>query len=190
MPDLPIHTVSGQNADAPSRTGPGAARDGARWFSGLWLGALLVPLVAFALVAHMACCEIAADLPLARGERAEFETVIVNLVTNARDALPAGGAIRISAARGLHPAAGTDATEERLRVAVADTGVGMPPEVLARAGEPFFTTKAEGRGTGLGLAMARRFAEQDGGALEIASRPGEGTVVTLWLGAMGSPDPA
>ena len=68
-----------------------------------------------------------------------------------------------------------------LRLAVSDTGSGMPPEVLARVAEPFFTTKPPGKGTGLGLAMAKGFAEQSGGALAIESAPGRGTTVALWL---------
>lgn len=113
-------------------------------------------------------------MPPARGDRLEFETVIVNLVTNARDAMPNGGAIFVSAMldSGAVP---------HIHISVADTGEGMPPEVLARAGEPFFTTKSTGEGTGLGLAMARRFAEKDKGNLAIDSVPGQGTTVTLRL---------
>jgi signal transduction histidine kinase len=76
-----------------------------------------------------------------------------------------------------------------LRVTVADTGSGMPPEVLARVGEPFFTTKPAGRGTGLGLSLARRFAERAGGALRLASRTDQGTTVTLWLREAVPPPP-
>jgi CheY-like chemotaxis protein len=68
-----------------------------------------------------------------------------------------------------------------IRLSVSDTGVGMTPEVLARASEPFFTTKGVNQGTGLGLAMTRGFSEQSGGGLHIASEPGRGTVVSLWL---------
>jgi len=114
------------------------------------------------------------SLPPVRGDRAEFETVMVNLVANARDAMPAGGSILVRARldQGNHP---------QLLVSVADTGHGMAEDVLARAGEPFFTTKPPGSGTGLGLAMARRFADQDGGGLAIDSVPGQGTTVTLRL---------
>ena len=66
-------------------------------------------------------------------------------------------------------------------VQVADTGRGMDAETLARAGEAFFTTKPRGQGTGLGLSMARGYAERVGGTLDLSSRPGRGTVVTLWL---------
>ena len=117
---------------------------------------------------------VPANLPPVRGDRAEFETVMVNLVANARDAMPAGGSILVRAwlDQGDRP---------QLLVSVADTGHGMTPDVLARVGEPFFTTKPPGSGTGLGLAMARRFADQDGGGLGIDSVPGQGTTVTLRL---------
>src|SRR3712207_3520596 len=78
-----------------------------------------------------------------------------------------------------HPAALRAGTY--LRLSVADTGVGMDQATLARAAEPFFTTKPLGKGTGLGLAMARGFAEQSGGALSIESSPGRGTTIRLWL---------
>ena len=110
-------------------------------------------------------------LPPLLADRGQLETVLINLATNARDAMPRGGTLRLSAR-----------TEEgRMLIEAADTGTGMPPDVLARAREPFFTTKPPGVGTGLGLALAHGFAEQSGGLLRISSRPGEGTVVTLVL---------
>jgi two-component system, sensor histidine kinase RegB len=93
------------------------------------------------------------------------------LVKNAQDASPPGGAVRIRAER--------DGAE--LQLSVGDRGPGMPPEVLAHAGEPFFTTKAPGRGLGLGLFLARTVIEQLGGRLSIDSRPGRGTLATLTL---------
>ena len=144
------------------------------------LGATLGPAVTLSV-------EVAADTPMLMVDPAQLETVVLNLAQNASDALPeAGGTIRLIAA----PAGATLATrgkapkrfaERLVRVSVADDGAGMTDEVKARATEPFFTTKPEGRGTGLGLAMARGFAEQSGGRLEIDSAPGQGTVVTLWL---------
>jgi len=92
------------------------------------------------------------------------------------------------AAGAAHPAG--LAPGRYVRLAVADTGAGMPPEVLARVTEPFFTTKPRGKGTGLGLAMARGFAEQSGGGLGVESAPGRGTVVTLWLPAAGAGAPS
>lgn len=123
-------------------------------------------------------------LPRLRGSEAEFETVIINLAVNARDAMPEGGEIVVGAdLAGTPPASagGTVPTGPWLRLQVSDTGLGMDAETLARAGEAFFTTKPPGKGTGLGLAMARGYAQRAGGTLEIASTPGEGTVVTLRL---------
>lgn len=124
-------------------------------------------------------------LPPVLADRAQLETVLVNLTANARDAMPDGGMIRLSAeALELPGAAGASPALKPgryLRLRVADHGMGMAPEVLNRVTEPFFTTKPVGEGTGLGLAMARGFAEQSGGALEIDSRLGKGTVVSLWL---------
>ncbi len=119
-------------------------------------------------------------------DRGQLETALVNLATNARDAMPAGGKLTLSAAAEtvLADSPGHKAglfAGRYVRLAVADTGMGMEAATLARACEPFFTTKGTGAGTGLGLAMARGFAEQSGGALSIASLPGHGTTVTLWL---------
>jgi len=123
-------------------------------------------------------------LPPARGRRAEFEAVVINLVTNARDAMPEGGEIVIEALISTPPGAlQKQAPDRYLRVQVRDTGKGMTPEVLARAGEAFFTTKPNGAGTGLGLAMARGFTQRAGGMLELSSGPGLGTTVTAWVAA-------
>jgi len=126
-------------------------------------------------------------LPVTLTDRGQLETVLVNLAVNARDAMAprGGGTLTLSAAL-EEVGAGTEhplglAPGPYLRLAVADTGSGMDAATLARAGEPFFTTKAKGEGTGLGLAMAKGFTEQSGGALGIESEPGCGTVVTLWL---------
>jgi signal transduction histidine kinase len=80
---------------------------------------------------------------------------------------------------------------EFVTVAVSDTGSGMPPEVMERAFEPFFTTKPEGKGTGLGLSMAHGFAKQSGGHIRLASTPGQGTTVRLFLprALQDTPDP-
>jgi signal transduction histidine kinase len=128
----------------------------------------------------------ALDLPDVRADRAQLETVLLNLAINARDAMEStGGELRLAAdaeavATGTEHPAGL-APGDYVRLRVSDTGSGMDEATLARATEPFFTTKPEGRGTGLGLAMARGFAEQSGGALAIQSAPGRGTTVTLWL---------
>jgi signal transduction histidine kinase len=119
-------------------------------------------------------------------DRRQLETVLVNLAINARDAMPGGGRLILSAdvepmpdAASAHPV-GLGAGP-LVRLTVTDTGSGMDADVLARAREPFFTTKKVGVGTGLGLSMAQDFAEQSGGAMGIESSPGEGTTVTLWL---------
>src|SRR6202034_3107407 len=103
---------------------------------------------------------------------------------NARDAMPRGGNLILSATTDEVEAG--RASEEPpagsyIRFVVEDTGSGMSAATLARAMEPFFTTKPIGKGTGLGLAMARGFAEQSGGRLRIESTPGQGTTVKLWF---------
>jgi two-component system NtrC family sensor kinase len=124
-----------------------------------------------------------AGLPMAAADRREFETVLVNLAVNARDAMPRGGEVRVAATLPLDVPPGLRRSGPWLRVAVVDSGEGMTAEVRRRAGEPFFTTKPAGQGTGLGLMMARQFAERAGGMLEIESEPGQGTTVALWLPA-------
>lgn len=122
----------------------------------------------------------------ARGHPAEFETVIINLAVNARDAMPAGGdiVIAVTGVEESRPRAESGLTPGRyLHIAVTDSGHGMDGAALARAGEAFFTTKPRGQGTGLGLSMARGFAGRCGGKLELASVLGRGTTVTLWLPA-------
>jgi signal transduction histidine kinase len=127
---------------------------------------------------------IGADLPRVCLDRAEFETVLINLAINGRDAMKHGGVLTISAHRQTIPDAGVGLTPgDYLRVDVADSGSGMDPATLSRAMEPFFTTKPAGRGTGLGLSMARDFAERFGGALTISSALNFGTLVTLRLPA-------
>lgn len=137
-------------------------------------------------VRHSLRMVVPADLPRAAGGDAEFESVIINLVINARDAMEQGGEILVDAATvTLAPGTRNDILPGTyLRVAVVDTGKGMDAATLARAGEAFFTTKERGRGTGLGLSMARGFARRSGGALDLASAPGKGTTVTLWLPAV------
>ena len=130
----------------------------------------------------------APDLPMMQVDRGELEAVLVNLATNARDAMPEGGALVLEAAaeevteHAVHPAGLRPGSYVRL--SAIDTGVGMDAVTLARAAEPFFTTKPVGQGTGLGLAMARDFAEQARGGFALASEPGRGTTVSLWLPAV------
>lgn len=103
----------------------------------------------------------------------QLELAVLNLVINARDAMPDGGTIEISTAPGKDP--------EAITLSVADNGMGMPKEVLDRALEPFFTTKPAGKGTGLGLAQVYGAARQSGGSVEIESAPGKGArfIITL-----------
>ncbi|MCK8784161.1 ATP-binding protein [Roseomonas sp. NAR14] len=127
--------------------------------------------------------EAPAALPAVSADRSQLDLVLLNLAINARDAMPRGGTLCVSACcvPPEEEAREPGLRAPHLRLAITDNGVGMPPEVLARAGEPFFTTKSRGQGTGLGLSMARGFCEQVGGALRIDSRVGEGTTVALLL---------
>jgi signal transduction histidine kinase/ActR/RegA family two-component response regulator len=128
--------------------------------------------------------EAEAGLPPVLADKAQLETVLINLAANGRDAMEGQGRITLAAASGAPDGQGGWALAGDggfVRLSVADTGAGMTPQVLARATEPFFTTKAFGKGTGLGLAMARGFAEQSGGGLSIESAAGQGTTVSLWL---------
>jgi signal transduction histidine kinase/CheY-like chemotaxis protein len=108
----------------------------------------------------------------------QLEAAILNLAVNARDAMPKGGRLMIEVARsdifGSPP-------REFVAIAVRDSGVGMSKETLAQAFEPFFTTKDIGQGTGLGLSQVFGFAKQSGGDVDIESRPGDGTTVTIRL---------
>nr|WP_256476649.1 PAS domain S-box protein [Siccirubricoccus soli] len=115
----------------------------------------------------------------------QLENALLNLCINARDAMPEGGDLTIETAnvrfntqtlgdRAIAPG-------DYVLIAVADTGIGMSPEVVARAFDPFFTTKPMGQGTGLGLSMIYGFAKQSGGLAEIHSQPGIGTTVRLYL---------
>jgi PAS domain S-box-containing protein len=125
-------------------------------------------------------------LPSIVVDKAELETALINLATNARDAMPEGGSLMLSAASEIVPAWDTDAglaAGHYLRLAVRDEGTGMDATTLARAAEPFYTTKPIGSGTGLGLSMVKGFAEQSGGCIAIESELGKGTTVTMWLPA-------
>ena len=110
---------------------------------------------------------------------AEFETALVNLVINARDAMPSGGTVTISAR--AHPGGEQTAGQNYIAVSVKDTGMGIPPDVLDRIFDPFFTTKPVGKGTGLGLSQVHGFAHQAGGTVKVASEIGKGTEVTMLL---------
>lgn len=114
----------------------------------------------------------------------QLETVLLNLATNARDAMPDGGRLTVEAANlGIAEAQPDDGLEpgQYVCISVSDTGVGMPEHVAANAFEPFFTTKKAGEGTGLGLAMAHGFVKQSGGHIRIQSTEGEGTTIRICL---------
>lgn len=130
-------------------------------------------------------------VPWAKADANQLEMAILNLAVNARDAMPEGGVLRIAAARASHRDAPSGALRPGayVRLTVADTGSGMDAATLARATEPFFSTKGVGRGTGLGLSMAHGLASQLGGTLTLQSRPGQGTTVDLWL-PQAAPAPA
>jgi PAS domain S-box-containing protein len=140
--------------------------------------------------------KVADDLPAARADSNQLEMAILNLAVNARDAMPDGGTLSISAdaSQGAAPLPRELAPGAYVRLSIADTGVGMDGRTLQRATEPFFSTKGVGKGTGLGLSMVHGLASQLGGAITIASTPGLGTNVELWLpvseDAVASPKPA
>ncbi|KTT21990.1 histidine kinase [Pseudomonas oryzihabitans] len=137
--------------------------------------------------------ELAEDLHLTQCDPHQLENALLNLCINARDAMPDGGVLRIVTANRRLNEAQAAALElpvgDYVTLAVLDTGSGMPPEVLARAFDPFFTTKPVGMGTGLGLSMIYGFAKQSGGLAHIASTPGAGTTVTLYLPRLTAVDP-
>ena len=127
--------------------------------------------------------DIAPGLPPAKADANQLEMAFLNLAVNSRDAMPDGGQLTISAKPetvGAEHSAKL-APGDYVRVSVADTGAGMDEATLARAIEPFYSTKGIGKGTGLGLSMVHGLAGQLGGALSISSRPGVGTKVDLWL---------
>ncbi|MHA8045749.1 PAS-domain containing protein [Roseomonas mucosa] len=116
----------------------------------------------------------------------QLEVALLNLVINARDAMPKGGAVLVETATVSRTAATIPVAvpvpgDEFVQITVRDTGVGMPREVAARAFEPFFTTKGPAKGTGLGLYQVGDFATQAGGYAKIDSEPGIGTAVTIYL---------
>jgi signal transduction histidine kinase/CheY-like chemotaxis protein len=129
-------------------------------------------------------------LPTILVDRMQLETVLVNLANNARDATPSGGTITIGARQETVNESGAQAAGlsagSYVRLTVRDRGIGMDAKTLARAVEPFFSTKGPGQGTGLGLSMAKGFVEQSEGKLDIVSRIGEGSTVTLWFPAVGT----
>ena len=129
------------------------------------------------------------NLSKVRTDSNQLESALLNLAVNARDAMPHGGPITISARNE------TIQTSNSLRLVagkyvcltIEDKGEGMAEDLIARATEPFFTTKGVGKGTGLGLSMVQGFAEQSGGRLRLSSEPGSGTTAEIWLPATDAP---
>ena len=121
------------------------------------------------------------DLPAARVDPNQLELALLNLAINSRDAMPEGGPLRIEASQVEQTRAQRIQPGSYVRIAVTDSGVGMNEETLARAVEPFFSTKGLGKGTGLGLSMVHGLAAQLGGMLSLNSQPGKGTTAEIWL---------
>jgi PAS domain S-box-containing protein len=111
----------------------------------------------------------------------QLELALINLAVNARDAMPQGGTLTIACHNEDHGKRVGLSRDPFVCITIADTGEGMSAATLARAQEPFFTTKGVGKGTGLGLSMVQGFTAQSGGAMRIGSEPGKGTKVTMWL---------
>ncbi|QRE75891.1 hybrid sensor histidine kinase/response regulator [Methylobacterium aquaticum] len=131
---------------------------------------------------------VAVSLPdepcFVRADLSQFETALINMAVNARDAMEGEGTLTLSLTGGvpMPPIRGHAGSQNAFAaIALTDTGPGVPPDLLGRIFEPFFTTKEVGRGTGLGLSQVFGFAKQSGGDVDVASRPGEGATFTLYL---------
>ncbi len=135
----------------------------------------------------------AADSGALLADPAMLEAALLNMAINARDAMPGGGRLRLSARRieALPTAASPDTAAAYVMITVADSGTGMPRRVLERAFEPLYTTKPVGQGNGLGLTMVHGFAVRSGGHVRVNSVPGKGTRIDLCLpAASAAPSPA
>lgn len=124
------------------------------------------------------------DLPAVFADPSQLDSALINLALNARDAMPEGGVISIEASErqlAVDPTRSEQRPGRYVAFVVADTGRGMTPDVRARACEPFFTTKAIGRGSGLGLSMVYGFVKQSGGLMRMESEPGQGTRIEFYL---------
>jgi signal transduction histidine kinase len=129
---------------------------------------------------------LAANLGCVRADPGQIEQIVMNLVVNARDAMPRGGTLRLETGdRVLDAAFARDNPGARpgsyVQLAVIDNGTGIPHEIQGKIFEPFFTTKGEGKGTGLGLATVYGIVKQNGGYIQLESEPGRGTAVRIFL---------
>jgi signal transduction histidine kinase len=118
-------------------------------------------------------CQFAPDVPMVQADRQQLRQLFLNLFTNASDAMPQGGTLTLQVR--------TDLPRQQIEIAISDTGMGIAAEDLPRIMEPFFTTKPEGRGTGLGLPICRRIVQEHQGELTIASTVHQGTTVLITL---------
>jgi PAS domain S-box-containing protein len=125
--------------------------------------------------------EISPEVCAVEVDANQLELALINLAVNARDAMPQGGSLTIACHNEDHGKRVGLPRDPFVCITITDTGEGMSEATLARAQEPFFTTKGVGKGTGLGLSMVQGFTAQSGGAMRIRSEPGKGTKVTLWL---------
>jgi nitrogen-specific signal transduction histidine kinase len=125
--------------------------------------------------------DIGSRLPRVKADRHQLEMAILNLAVNARDAMPAGGSLKLSARMASEDSLPADIKGEFVCLSIVDDGVGMDADTAKRAIEPFFTTKSTGNGTGLGLSMVHGLVAQLGGSMEISSKIGYGTQIELWL---------
>jgi signal transduction histidine kinase len=198
--DLIMLTSSDENAKKRADVARNACRRGARLTSQLLafsrhqnLDLRPVPLAALfvgvrELVAASVGSSIALHFEIDPGvdsvvaDTNQIEMALLNLAINARDAMPAGGSLRFQAACAAPPP-GLLPAGDYVRIAVSDSGEGMPADVMARVFEPFYTTKEVGKGTGLGLSQVYGMAQQSGGAADIHSEQGAGTTVGIWLRA-------
>lgn len=113
------------------------------------------------------------DLPLIKGSREQLQQVLVNVLTNARDALPGGGEIKITAA--------VNAEKQEIQIDIGDNGIGISPSNVDKVFDPFFTTKEAGQGTGLGLSISYGVVQEHGGKIEVSSTEGKGTIFSIKL---------
>lgn len=124
-----------------------------------------------------------ADDALVEANRTQLQQALLNVCTNARDAMPSGGELRLTvkSTDAPPPARAGSSVPRWVHLGVEDTGLGMEEAVLKRVFDPFFTTKPPGQGTGLGLAITYRIVEAHSGAVDLRSTPGHGTIVDIWL---------